>query len=73
MKNFAEIVKELQEKHKGYLVLVKNGIFYCGIGKDAVIMNQLWGYKPICFKEEKGYLDSRNILKLIIEDLEINY
>lgn len=51
MKSFSEMVKELQEKYKGYLVLVRNGIFYCAIGKDAVIMHQLLGYKPVCFKD----------------------
>ena len=52
MKNFSKILKEIQERNKGYIVLIKNGIFYCGIGKDAVLMNQILNYKPVCFKEK---------------------
>ena len=51
MQQFSKILKELQEQNKGYIVLIKNGIFYCGIGKDAVLMNQILNYKPVCFKE----------------------
>ena len=43
---FIEMVKRLQNENKGKIVLVRNGIFLCGIGKDAVIMNNLLGYKP---------------------------
>lgn len=49
---FSEIVEKLQEQNRGYVVLIKVGIFYCGIGKDAVLMNQILNYKPICFKEK---------------------
>ena len=49
---FIEMVKRLQNENKGKIVLVRNGIFLCGIGKDAVIMNNLLGYKPICFQKE---------------------
>ena len=48
---FYEIVKELQKENKGKIVLIRNGIFYCGIGKDAVLMNNVLGYIPVCFKE----------------------
>ena len=46
-----EIIKELQKENKGKIVLIRNGIFYCGIGKDAVLMNNVLGYIPVCFKE----------------------
>ena len=51
MKKFSKILIELQEQNQGYIVLIKNVIFYCGIGKDAVLMNQILNYKPVCFKE----------------------
>ena len=41
---YSEIVKKLQEENKGKIVLVRNGIFYCGIGKDAVLMHEILGY-----------------------------
>ncbi len=48
---YNEIVKKLQEENKGKIVLVRNGIFYCGIGKDAVLMHEILGYGTICFKK----------------------
>ena len=48
---FYEIVKKLQKENKGKIVLIRNGIFYCAIGKDAVLMNNVLGYIPVCFKE----------------------
>ena len=48
---FYGIVMKLQEENKGKIVLVRNGIFYCGIGKDAVLMHEILGYMPVCFKE----------------------
>ena len=48
---YSEIVKKLQMENKGKIVLVRNGIFYCAIGKDAVLMHDVLGYMPVCFKE----------------------
>lgn len=48
---YSEIVERLQKENKGKIVLVRNGIFYCGIGKDAVLMHDILGYMPVCFKE----------------------
>ena len=31
---------ELEEKNKGYIVFIRCGIFYTGIGKDAVILTE---------------------------------
>ena len=50
-KGFMKKIKDLQKKHEGKIVLVRIGIFFCGIGKDAVILNKLINYKPICMKE----------------------
>ena len=48
---FIEMVARLQKENEGKIVLVRNGIFLCGIGKDAVIMNNLLKMKPVCFQE----------------------
>ena len=47
---FVEKVKRLQQKNPGKIVLIRSGIFFCGIGKDAVILNNLIKYKPICIQ-----------------------
>ena len=48
---FYEIVKDLQDKNEGYLVLVRSGIFFVGVGKDAVILQNITTLKPVCLKE----------------------
>ena len=35
MSKYYEIVKKLQDDNKGKIILVRNGIFYCAIGKDG--------------------------------------
>ena len=49
---FIDKVRKLQQENLGKIVLVRSGIFLCGIGKDAVIMNELLNYKPICIQKE---------------------
>lgn len=47
---FLEIIKQLQLKNHGYIVLVRNGIFFIGVGKDAILLNKILGLKLVCFK-----------------------
>lgn len=47
---FLDIVKQLQLKNHGYIVIVKNGIFFIGAGKDAILLNKILGLKLICLK-----------------------
>lgn len=49
---FGKIVEKLQEENKGYVVLVKCGIFFNAIGKDAVILSEILGLNVICFYDE---------------------
>lgn len=49
MATFSEKVRKLQQENEGILILVKNGIFYTAIGKDAVILNRILGNKTTCF------------------------
>ena len=49
---FNEVVEKLQNKNEGYLVLVRCGIFFVGVGKDAVILQNITNLKPVCLKEE---------------------
>ena len=48
---FIDKVKKIQQENKGKIVLVRSGIFFCGYGKDAVIVIKLINYKPICAQE----------------------
>ena len=71
---FIEEIKKLQEEFKGHVVLVKCGIFYTAIGKDAIILHGLLGMHLICMKEKlckSGVLD-KNIDKFIKEMDERN-
>ena len=47
---FYEIVKKLQVENEGYIILVRCGIFYNAIGKDAVFMQEKFGLGTICLK-----------------------
>ena len=38
-----EYVKKLQEENKGYITLVKCGVFFVALGKDAVILSERFG------------------------------
>lgn len=46
------IVKRLQQENPGKIILIRCGIFFCGIGKDAVILDKLIKYRPICLEKE---------------------
>ncbi len=38
---FTNEIEKLQKKYAGTVILVKNGIFFVGVGKDAIILNRL--------------------------------
>ena len=48
---FAEKIEEIIAKEKGKVVLVRCGIFFILIGKDALLLNKLYGLKVVCFKK----------------------
>lgn len=64
---FLEEVEKLQQEYKGYVVLVKCGIFFTAIGKDAVILHDKIGVHMICMKEKlcKGGVPLSGIKKCI--------
>ncbi len=49
---FYDLVKKLQNENEGYIILVRCGIFYNAIGKDAVFMQEKFGLGTICIKRE---------------------
>ena len=50
---FSKRIEELKnkEENKGKIVLVRCGIFIIAIGNDAILLNELYGLKVTCFKE----------------------
>ncbi len=48
---YLELVEKLQKENVGYIVLIKNGIFFVGVGKDAIILNEMLGLKLTCMKK----------------------
>ena len=48
---FVEIVENLQEENSGTVILVKNGIFFVAIGKDAIFLSRKMGLKKTCMKD----------------------
>lgn len=48
---FTEIVYKLQNENPESIILVKNGIFFVGMGKDAIVLNNELGLKLTCMKE----------------------
>lgn len=64
---FYDIVKKLQNENEGYIILVRCGIFYNSIGKDAVFMQEKFGLGTICIKNEtcKNGIPASSIQKFI--------
>jgi len=47
---YIELIEKLQQKNKEKIVLIKNGIFFVAIGKDAIELNKLLGLQLTCMK-----------------------
>ena len=46
------MMKILQKREKGKIIICNLGSFYVAIGKDAIILNNLIGLKINCIKPE---------------------
>jgi len=69
---FVEIVETLQEQNSQKIILVKNGIFFVAIGKDALVLSDQIGLKRTCMKEKLckvGFLvkSSEKYIKILQE------
>ena len=49
---FTDLVYKLQKENEGTVILVKNGIFFVAIGKDAIFLNEKIGLKRTCMKNQ---------------------
>lgn len=48
---YTELLEKLQNENKEHIILVKNGIFFVAIGKDAIALNELLELQLTCMKE----------------------
>ena len=76
---FYEIVKKLQVENEGYIILVRCGIFYNAIGKDAVFMQEKFSigteYKASMYRmlENIMYLNKFKKIEYLNKiDVELN-
>ena len=46
------MIELLQNKDKGYIILVATGNFYIARGKDAILLHQTLNLKPTCIETE---------------------
>ena len=46
-----ELIEKLQKENEGHIILMKSGIFFIAIGKDAITLNELLGLQLICMRE----------------------
>ncbi len=49
---YIEILQNLQKEEPDHIILMKNGIFFIAIGKDAIELNKLIGLQLTCMKKE---------------------
>lgn len=49
---FTDTIYKLQKENEGTVILVKNGIFFVAIGKDAVFLSEKIGLKRTCMKDK---------------------
>lgn len=66
---YIDLVEKLQNssENQGSIVMIKNGIFFVGVGKDAIILNDLLGLKLTCMRDGlcKVGFQTRSIEKYI--------
>lgn len=48
---YTDLILKLQNENYGKLILMKNGIFFTAIGKDAVALNEALDLKLTCMKD----------------------
>ncbi|MCI8655798.1 MAG: hypothetical protein HFJ48_08110 [Clostridia bacterium] len=71
---YLDLVEKLQKENKGYIIIIKNGIFFIGVGKDAIILNKELDLKVTCMKSGmcKVGFQTKSIEKYITKLEEAN-
>lgn len=70
-----EGIEKLQEKYPEYIILVKNGLFYNAVGKDAILLSKEFELVKICFAKEicKIGINENKITEFTTELIKKNY
>lgn len=71
---YLDLVEKLQRNNQGYIVIIKNGIFFIAVGKDAIVLNKELGLKVTCMKSgmcKVGFL-AKTLEKYIKKLEELN-
>ena len=73
--NYLEIMKKLCQENEGYIILMRNGVFYTAIGKGAIKLSELFGLKLLCISKElcKCSVPANAIEKYIVKFQKSNY
>ena len=73
--NYLEIMKKLCEENEGYIILMRSGVFYTAIGKNAIKLSELFGLKLLCISKElcKCSVPANAIEKYIVKFQKSNY
>lgn len=48
---YIELIEKLQKENENHIILMKNGIFFIAIGKDAIELNKLLDLQLTCMRE----------------------
>ena len=64
---FNKGVIKMQEQNPGYIILVRNGIFYTALGKDAVVLSKEFNQKLEILKQNmyESFNSDQKILLII--------
>ena len=73
--NYLELMKKLNEENKGYIVLMRSGVFLTAIGKNAIKLSEIFGLKLLCITEGicKCSIPANSLDKYIIKFQKSRY
>ena len=73
--NYLELMKKLNEENKGYIVLMRSGVFLTAIGKNAIKLSEIFGLKLLCITDGicKCSIPANSLDKYIIKFQKSRY
>jgi DNA mismatch repair ATPase MutS len=73
--SYLELMKKLCKENKGYIVIIRSGVFFTAIGANAIKLSELFGLKLLCISEEicKCSFPSTALERYIIKFQKSNY
>lgn len=49
--SYLELMKKLCKENKGYIVIMRSGVFFTAIGANAIKFSEIFGFKLLCISE----------------------